>query len=298
MKTKAFILIIIAGILWGTSGIFVNYLKPYGFSSIQMTSMRSIISVAVLAIYIAITNRKLFKVKPFDLLLFLLSGLSFFGTASCYYASMQMTSVSTAVILMYTAPVIVMIFSVAFLGEKFTKMKGVSTALMLIGCCLVSGVVGGLKFNALGIFIGAMSGVCYSAYNIITKIAMKRGANPVSTTFYTFLCAAIVSLVSNPIDMISHFESNPAFTVPLAVLLGIVTCISPYFLYTLAMRDLPAGTASALGIIEPMAATVFSIILLDEKLSVYSIIGIVLILTAVFILGKAEDYKEPKVEND
>ena len=39
MKTKAFIFIIVAGILWGTSGIFVNYLAPYGFTSMQMTSM-------------------------------------------------------------------------------------------------------------------------------------------------------------------------------------------------------------------------------------------------------------------
>ena len=58
--------------------------------------------------------------------------------------------------------------------------------------------------------------------------------------------------------------------------------------YTKAMRTLPAGTASALGIVEPMAATVFSIAFLDERLSVISVAGIILILLAVFLLGKAE----------
>jgi drug/metabolite transporter (DMT)-like permease len=55
------------------------------------------------------------------------------------------------------------------------------------------------------------------------------------------------------------------------------------------MRDLPAGTASALGIVEPMAATVYSILFLGERLAVLSLIGIVLILGAVFMLGYAEN---------
>ncbi len=299
MKTKAFILIIIAGVLWGTSGIFANYLRPYGFTSLQMTSMRSIASVLILAIYILIKDRSLFRVGFKELLIFLFNGIAFLATATCYYEAMARTSESTAVVLMYTAPVMVMVFSVIFLGEKFNKLKGISTALMIIGCCFVAGFVdlildGKLAFNGLGLFIGFMSGVSYSAYNIITKVAMKRGSNPISCTFYTFLFAAIVSLVSNPVDLVSHFASKPALTIPLSVLLGIVTCISPYFLYTLAMRDLPAGTASALGIIEPMAATICSVTVLGKSLSIYSTIGIIMILGAVVILSKADDI--PKIK--
>ncbi len=302
MKTKAFILIIIAGILWGTSGIFANYLRPQGFTSLQMTSMRSIVSVSVLTIYILIKDRSLFKVRPAELLIFLFNGLAFLATATFYYEAMdRLNSESTAVVLMYTAPVMVMVFSVFFLGEKFNKLKGVATALMLVGCCFVAGLVelitsGSMVFNGLGLLIGFMSGVTYSAYNIITKIAMQKKSNPVTCTFYTFLFAAIASLISNPVDLVSHFGEKPALTVPLSVLLGIVTCISPYFLYTLAMRDLPAGTASALGIIEPMAATVFSVTVLHKELSVYSIIGIVMILGAVVLLSKADEL--PKIKGE
>ncbi len=299
--TKAFILIIIAGILWGTSGIFANYLRPYGFTSLQMTSMRSIVSVTVLAIYIFIKDRTLFKVSRGELLVFILNGITFLATATFYYEAMARTSESTAVVLMYTAPVMVMAFSVLFLGERFNALKGIATGVMIIGCCFVAGLIdliidGKLIFDGLGLFIGFMSGVTYSAYNIVTKIAMRRGSNPISCTFYTFLTAAIISLVSNPFDLVTHFAENPGLTIPLSILLGIVTCISPYFLYTLAMRDLPAGTASALGIIEPMAATVFSVTVLGRELSVYSVIGIVLILGAVVILSKADDL--PKVKGE
>ena len=60
------------------------------------------------------------------------------------------------------------------------------------------------------------------------------------------------------------------------------------------MRDLPAGTASALGIVEPMAATVFSVLFLGERLSILPAVGIVLILGAVFMLGKSEDSENNK----
>ena len=72
------------------------------------------------------------------------------------------------------------------------------------------------------------------------------------------------------------------------ILLGLITYVLPYSLCTVAMQSLPAGTASALCIVEPMAATVFSMIFLGEIPDVFAVIGIVLILSAVFLLGLAE----------
>ena len=294
MKTKAFIYIIIAGILWGTSGIFVHYLTPYGFSSVQMTAVRGLVSFVAMAIYAAFKSKSLFNVKLLDLLIFIVPiGATLFFTAFLYYSSMTMTSVSTAVVLMYMAPVYVMIFSVIFLGERFSKMKLVSVAFMLIGCCLVSGIIGGIAFDVWGIVLGFLSGISYAIYNIITKIALKGKRNAITVTLYSFFTMTVISMsVANPEDIISKAASNPWPSIPLLIGLGIATFVTPYFLYTLAMRDLPAGTASALGIIEPMAATIFSVLILGEKLSWLSAIGIVLILLAVFMLGKAEGTHE------
>jgi drug/metabolite transporter (DMT)-like permease len=298
MKTKAFILIILAGIFWGTSVIFVNITAPYGYTSIQMTAIRSIVSALSMAIYILILNRKLFKIKLSELILFIANGASFVATATCYYASMQLTSAPTAVMLMYTAPAIVMVYSVLFLGERFTKLKALSLVLVLVGCAFVSGLIGGFKFNIIGILIGALSGISYSAYNIITKISLKKGSNPISTTFYTFLFGAMVAIcISSPGKILSITFEMPGKLIPLLIAFGICTCIAPYFLYTLAMKDLSAGTASALGIIEPVAATIFSIAFFHQKPDIFSIGGIVLVLAAVVLLGICEnsEKKLPKV---
>ena len=126
MKTRAFIYIIIAGLLWGTSGLFVHVLSPYGFSSLQMSAMRGVVSALCMIVYALVKDRSLFCISKRELALFAASGVGIFGTATSYYVAMQLTSVSTAVVLMYTAPVIVMVYSVLVFGEKMTTLKGVS----------------------------------------------------------------------------------------------------------------------------------------------------------------------------
>lgn len=290
MKTKAFIYIIIAGMLWGTAGLFVHFLAPYGFSSLQMTAIRGSVAAIAMAVYVFFCNREAFKVKLKDVLLFAGSGFFLFGTSSCYYVAMQASSVSTAVILMYTSPVVVMAFSIAFFGEKMTRLKTFSVVCMLAGCCLVSGIVGGMEFNVIGVVMGLAASFSYSAYNIFTKIQMRRFCNPKSATLFCLIFMAIVALVfSNPPEIVSLIVQNPMPVLPLSIGLGICTCVLPYFLYTLALKDLPVGIAASLGIVEPMSATLFSVLFLGEPLSLSSLCGIVLILAAVLLLSHSKD---------
>ncbi|MBQ4517307.1 MAG: EamA family transporter [Clostridia bacterium] len=289
MKKKALLYIVIACVFWGSSCIFVNALAPFGFSSVQMVSMRGSVAAIGMMVYSFLTNRKLFKASLKEIVLFACSGLSMFGTASCYYMSMQISSVSMAVVLMYTAPVFVMVYSVLFLGERLTKMKLCALIGMLVGCCLVSGIAGGVKINIPGIVTGLASGIFYSAYNIFTKIQMRNRSNPVSASMYCFVFMSIIALsMADLPSMMTMTAQTPGKIIPLFIGIGVCVCLLPYFLYTLALKDLPAGTASALGILEPMVATVFSVVLYHEKLSVYSIFGIVLILGSVLLLSRSE----------
>lgn len=289
LKKTAFIYIILAGMLWGTSGIYVHFLAPMGLSSSQMTCIRGFASVVILSLYALLRDRKLFIANPKQLFLYVLSGVSMYLTGSCYFTSMQLTSVSTAVVLMYTAPIIVMIYSVIFLGEKLTPLKTVAVICMIVGCGFVSGIVGGLKFNLTGIIIGFISGIAYSAYNIVTKIQMKQKCNPVTANIYCFVFVSIIALaVSKPWQIAAVAVQNPSSLLLMAGC-GICTCVLPYFFYTLALKSLPAGTVSAMGIVEPMAATIFSITLLGEKIDIYSVCGIILIVGAVFMLSRTNE---------
>ena len=290
MKKTAFLYIIAAGILWGTSGIFVKFLTPYGFSSIDLTALRGIISFVFFLTYAAIRDKSAFKVTPRQLLYFLGIGFSMFGTAGFYFLSMQATSISTAVVLMYTAPIYVTVFSVLFLGEKFSTPKITALIMMLTGCALVSGIVGGIKFDTLGIIFGIISGISFASYNVLTKICMQKSFSPISTNLYGAAFMLIIALCfSDPARIYSATAQDPLVLLPTLLALGVVTFVLPYLFYALGMKDLHAGTASILSTVEPMSACIFGIVLFEEKLDVFSDIGIALILVAIVLLGFANN---------
>ena len=78
-------------------------------------------------------------------------------------------------------------------------------------------------------------------------------------------------------------------SLPLLLLLGVCTFVIPYTLYTIGLRDLPAGTASALSIVEPMSATVYSIIFLKENMNLLTVMGIILVVGSVLMLSREEE---------
>ena len=255
----------------------------------QMTAIRGIISAIVMVTYTFVTDKKLFKLTLKEFFMVACAGIAMFLTAFCYYFSMQASSVSTAVILMYTSSIFVLIYSVLFLGEKLTVIKGISIAFMIIGAGLVSGIVGGLKFSFIGIALGLLSGITYSVYNIVSKILMNNKCNPQTLSTYCFVFMGLIATtISKPLQIVSIAINNPIYIL-LMVACGVCTCVLPYFLFTLSLKHLPAGTASSLSIIEPLAATLFSITILGEKLNVFSVIGIVLIMSAVFMLSKNKE---------
>lgn len=290
MKKKALLFIILAGILWGTSGLFVNLWSTIGLDPIQITSLRTMMSFPCFLVYTLIFKRDAFSLRLKDIPLYIGSGISLFTTAATYYYSMHLTSVATAVVLMYMAPVLVLGWSVAFFGEKLTVKKGICVLCMIAGCALVSGIVGNIQFNVWGILLGIGSGVSYGIYNILTKVEMRRGCNPITATLYSFMCAAIVAVSVCDFPSIGNLIRINGASIPfLAVSHAIVTFVLPYFLYTMSMKDIPAGVAAAMGIMEPLAATILSIMFLGEKLSLFSLTGIILILGAAVILSRNDE---------
>ena len=284
------VLIVIAGLLWGTTGLFATFFgDTVGLDPMQRTSIRTVFAAIAMATFLFFKDKKLFRISLKNLLLCIAAGTVMYFTALAYFLSIDFASVPVAVVLMYTSPVIVMAFSVAFMGEKLTLLKGVAVAVMLAGCVLVSGIIGDASFNLWGLVFGLLSGVLYSGYNVITKFEMQRGLNPLTASTYAFITMATVSLFfANPVKTAGVLIESPLTLLPMAVLFGVITCTMPYLLYTMSLKKLPVGTAAALAVIEPMAATVFSVIVLQEMPTVFAWIGIVLILAAVLLLAKSE----------
>ncbi len=286
---KGLLLIIIAGVMWGTSCLFVDLFTPYGFSGGQMTAIRLSLAFLGLLLYCLFFDRKALKVTPKKFLFLILCGAAMCAATTLYYEAIQLTSSSTAVVLLYVSPVPIMLFSVLFLGEKFNLKKGIATALMLLGCTLVSGIIGGFRPDPLGVAAGLGSALFYSLYNILNKISAKKHIDPFSTTLYTFLFAALFSiLICRPQELPILIGKNPGLLIPMFFVHSLITCLLPYLIYTISLKYVPVGVASALCIIEPMTAALLGFLVLGDPVAFSSISGIILVIAAVFLLGISE----------
>ena len=209
------VLIIIAGCFWGSMGIFVRRLDTYGFSSIQIVSIRVTMAALIFALVLFVKDRKGFTISLRDIPLFL--GLGFgsilFFTV-CYFYAITMMSLSTAAILLYTSPIWIMLMSILFFHEKLDRRKLIALALAFAGCVLVSGISGG-GVTPTGLLVVLGSGIGYGLYSILGKIALCK-YSPYTVTTYTFVFAAIGSwFICRPADMINKFSdaADPGFLI-------------------------------------------------------------------------------------
>lgn len=281
-------LIILAACFWGSMGIFVRKLGTFGFSSVQIVSIRVTLAALFFCIILLIKDRSGFRISPRDIPLFL--GLGFgsilFFTV-CYFSAITIMPLSTAAILLYTSPIWIMLMSALFFHEKLNSRKIIALVLAFAGCVLVSGI-SGEGITLTGLLLGLGSGIGYGLYSILGTVALRR-YSPYTVTAYTFLPAAVGSwLICRPADMISRFAAaaDLPWLLFFCCLTALVTAVIPFLSYTLGLRTVEAGRAGILATVEPMVATLIGILWFSEPLTLLSAIGILLILAAVVILNQ------------
>ena len=284
----AAISIIAAGILWGTMGIFVRTLSAWGFSTIQITAFRIILGAVLFLVFLAVTDRNKLKIKWKDIPLFIGLGVgSIFLMSVTYFSTMQLTSLSVAAILLYTAPIFVMIMSVLFLHEKLSGKKIVALIAAFAGCICVTGIGQGMHVGTMGIVTGLLSGFTYALYSILGTFALRK-YHPYTVSAYAFGFAAIAELcLCNVPQMVNHVvkQNQPGIVIGVAFLMALITAFAPYLLYTIGLKRIEAGKAAIMATVEPMVATIIGVVVFSEAMDVASIIGIVLIILAIAILN-------------
>ena len=193
MKKFASLLIILAGAVWGTMGIFVNEMDKIGFSSLQTSSVRVTVAAVAMLVLLAVTDKSKLKIHIRDLYLFIILGVGcILGMSILYFYTIQHTSLSIAAILLYTSPVWVIIISAIFLHEKITWQKLLAVILAFLGCAMVSGLGGADAISPFFLLTGVGSGLAYGLYSIFGTVAMRK-YHPYTVTAYSFVFAAIAS---------------------------------------------------------------------------------------------------------
>lgn len=281
------LLVLAAGSLWGLMGLLVRSLNEAGLSSMEICFVRAIIAFICMLAGLLLLDRKALKIRLKDIWCFVGTGafsVTFFNY--CYFKTMTLTSLSVAAVLLYTSPAFVMLLSAVLFKEKLTRQKAAALILAFAGCCFVSGIVGGAGALSLkGILYGLGAGFGYALYSIFGRYALERNYSSITISFYTFLFAALSSVFFvDSGKVLSTVGSSFQFGVRTVFLVLLVTLI-PYLSYTGGLKGMENGTASVLASIEPVVATLVGILVYHEKMNIWNLLGICLVLGSIVLIN-------------
>lgn len=286
--TFSYLLVALAATLWGTIGIYIDQLTGVGFSVLEIVAFRVSVSTILLWIFLRIKAPELLKIDWNDFHLFFGTGVMsilFFNWS--YFTSISETSLSIAVVLLYTGPIFVVILARLFFKEKITKRKQIALFLTLAGVVLVSELYPESgNVSAYGLIVGIGAGFGYALYSIFSKLALKK-YQPFTILFYTFLTATVFILpFSGLVSVENAIKLNDTTTLLTVFGLALFPTVLAYLFYTEGLKEIEAGKASITAMAEPVAATLIGIFWFEELLSGLQIIGMMLVLFSVLLVQK------------
>lgn len=285
MKKAAVLPIIAATIFWGFVGFFSTTMKNAGMTTFQNVSARLTFAALTLIIATLFTNPKRgFRVSFKDLLLLFACGTITLTINNCFYfTSIERSGMSVAAVLMYTAPIFVMLMSALIYKEQITLKKLIALFITFLGCVLVSLTSSQNKADALGIFCGIASGVTYALYSIFANGLLKRYTS-MTVVMYTYIFAALSAyFIADPVETFVALKNTNMFIY--AILFGALSSAAAHGLYSLGMKYTEPSLASIVATLELVAASVVGFFAFNQYLSWYNYIGIILVLCAVVMLN-------------
>ncbi len=262
--------------VFGTIGIFVHYIP---LSSASVAFARAVLGFAfLLAITFATGKKPSGAAIRKNLLILITSGAAIGFNWILLFESYKHTTVSTATVCYYLAPLLLLLFS-PLLGERLTAKKLLCVAVALIGLVFVSGVVDtGLPSFAeiQGVLLGVGAAILYASVMFLNK-----KLSPISAYDKTIVQLGSSAVVILPYLFLTEPLAFPALTGVQWILLlvvGIVHTGISYTMYFDSLKKLDTQTVAVFSYLDPVIAVLLSALLLKEHMSISNIIGTVLIL--------------------
>ena len=180
------------------------------------------------------------------------------------------------------------------LSRHVDRIWVLATGIGLAGLVLLVGF--GPVQDTAGLVLALGASVMYAVYLVsgsgLARAHRQHGLGLDTALAVVFTIAAIVlmvpALATGPWAWL-RTDSGAAMTVYLAV----VPTLLAYHLLGTGLRSVTASTASTLGLTEPVVATALGILVLDERLSLISALGALLVLTAVLVLVRSSASPAP-----
>ena len=293
---KGRIYTLIGAISWGLSGACGQYLmNDSGVSPIYLTALRMVIAGLVLTLFACLKQPKQFREvvkspKIMGRMLF----FGIFGLMLCqltYLFAIHSSNAGTATVLQYTCPILIVIY--VSLKEKTvpTIMEFVAIVFALVGTFVITthGNPFNLSLSPSGLFWGIISAFAYALYTLLPGKLIRQWGSLIVTGLG--LLSGGILFYFGTASWQYTIQWQPYTFIAFIGIIGIGT-IFAYSLYLEGVSLIGPVQGSLLASAEPISSVFFSIILLGEVFQGIDIVGIVLILIAVYLITMKEQLQE------
>lgn len=273
--------------IFGTIGIFVRYI-PFPSSVIALA--RGGIGMLFLLGIVFVSKKNLSKADiKRNLIPLCLSGTFIGFNWILLFEAYRYTTVATATLCYYLAPVFVILLSPIVLKDKLTVKKLLCVTTALVGMVFVSGVLEtGIPSagEAKGILFGVAAATLYASVILCNKHIHDIGSYDM-----TIMQLGVATAVLFPYTLLTESIGSLEFSTSALLVLLFVAIVHTGFAYALyfsSMQGLSSDTIAIFSYIDPIIAIILSALLLHEPMGISGIIGAVLILGSTFVCGLPE----------
>ena len=273
----------LAGILWGTIGIFVKTLNSLGADSSLIPFLRMSSALIIISILAFIKHgRKIFIRDKKTLFFCALLGFICNGLFNVFYtASIKLNGMGIACVLMYTAPIFTAIASRILFHEKFSRLK--IFALTVTG----GNIFNNADVSLIGILAGIGSGFGYGMAAIFGKFAGEK-TDSLIISVYSYFFAVIFLLVFNTPNFDSAFNDYRIFIV--GALYGFIPTALAYLVYYESLKKIKdTSKVPVIASIEPVTAMLLGTLLYNERLDNANFVGFIVVLFSIAIMMKEKN---------
>lgn len=283
------------------SGQYLGKIDP-----LILAQSRTTISLLVLAPILLLRKRSLLRVPGGHLAQFFLLGIVGVATSNYfYYLAIKQTSVATAIVLQYVAPVWVLLYMLARRLQRPTVQRILGVLLAVVGCAFAVGEVAvrtsfpwiglsGVRFNTVGVFAAQLAAISFAFYNVYGQHLLQTYQRW-TVLAYALFGAAMFWIVVNPPWKIAaqHYSSGQwAFM----AVFSMTSMLMPFSLYFAGLQHLDPTRAIVTSCLEPVCAILLTAILLGELVSPIQALGMVIVLSATVLIQRPDKiHREPAI---
>jgi drug/metabolite transporter (DMT)-like permease len=291
-------LYLVASACWALNGTVAKVILEEVGDPVRISQFRATFTALILIIFVALTNRKAFRISAKEALLLAMYGI--IGVAMCqwfYYESISRMPITISLLIEFMAPIFVVLYARFVMKQSVRNYVWLGLALAVAGLALVAQVWNGFTLDKLGVFFAVLSMTTLIVMYIVGDKASAR-RDPVSLLMWAFTFSSLFFAVLRPWNDFP-WESLRAQVTPLAgstatfpiwpffVSMVIVGTLIPYIFVINSIRHIGGAGASIMGMTEPPIAAIFAWIVLSEILSPIQLLGGAVMLVGIVVSQRA-----------